>query len=229
MKGTVVCIHGAGGGGWEYDKWRTIFSAAGHQMIASDLVPSPDGLAATSFDDYLNQVKEWLPAHGPIILVGASMGGILALKVAEVCQVAALVLVNSVPPAAVGKSRAGRDYPPVVHWANSPIEDTRESLFDSDEPTVQWAYTQWRDESGRVMNDIGAGVEVLPPTVPTLAVLGEADTDIPYQTGLALAEWADADLFLYHGMSHVGPLLSQRAEEVARSVLLWREENADWG
>lgn len=220
---TIVMIHGAGGGGWEYAKWQPIFASAGYHVIANDLLPAGNGLAATTVDDYLAQIQHWLPSHAPLLLVGASMGGLLALKVAEIVQPAALVLVNSVPPAKIGPSRAGKAYPAIVRWADGPLAETRAALFDSDEATIQWAWPRWRDESGAVLNEIAQGVFAKQPPCPTLAVLSERDTDIPYRTGLTLAEWAKADVHLYHGMSHVGPLLSRRAEEVAQAVVAWCE------
>ncbi len=225
MSATVVCIHGAGGGGWEYAKWESIFTAAGYRFIANDLLPTAIGLAATRFDDYLAQVKGWLPTDERIILVGASMGGILALKLTEALNPSALVLVNSVAPAGVGAPRAAKIYPPIIEWANGPLDETATALFDSDEATVQWAWPRWRDESGSVLQEIAAGIAIQPPICPTLIVLGTEDTDIPYRSGLALAEWASADVHLYHGMSHVGPLLSRRAEAVAQAVILWSQQH----
>ncbi|MBX3013728.1 MAG: alpha/beta hydrolase [Caldilineaceae bacterium] len=221
MAPTLVCIHGAGGGGWEYALWQPRFKAAGYAVIANDLVPTNGDLTATTFADYLSQVRDWVPPTGPLILVGASLGGILALKAAERLQPAALVLVNSVPPAGVGAARSAKPYPPIIRWANGSLADTREALFESEEAIIQWAWPRWRDESGAVLQTSRAGVTVAPPPCPTLVVLGEQDTDIPYQTGLALVTWAKADLLLYHGMSHVGPLLSRRADEVAQTVLAW--------
>ncbi|MEZ4657724.1 MAG: alpha/beta fold hydrolase [Caldilineaceae bacterium] len=217
----LICIHGAGGGGWEFAKWQPIFTAAGYQVIANDLEPAVGGLAATTFDDYRQQVINWAPEQAPVILVGASLGGILALQAAETVNPAALVLVNSVPPIGVGFPLTGKTYPSIVRWANGPIEDTRAALFDSDEATIQWAWPRWRDESGVVLNQITAGIPAQPPACPTLVVLGDQDTDVPYQTGLALAAWTGADVLLYHGMSHVGPLLSRRAAEVADTVKQW--------
>lgn len=71
----------------------------------------------------------------------------------------------------------------MVQWANGPLEETQAALFDSDEATIQWTWPQWRDESGAVLNQIANGIPVQPPTCPTLVVLSEQDTDIPYQTG----------------------------------------------
>ena len=218
---TIVMIHGAGGGGWEYALWQPVFTAAGYRVIANDLQPVPAGLAATTFADYLAQVSSWLPVGEQVILVGASLGGILALQVAQALTPAALILVNSVPPAGVGMGRASAPRPAIVRWANGPLAETRAALFDSDEATIQWAWPRWRDESGAVLNQIAAGIPTAPPACPTLVILGEQDTDIPYQTGLSLAAWASADVVLYQGMSHVGPLLSRRAQEVARMVAVW--------
>ena len=221
MQTTAIMIHGAGGGGWEYARWQPIFTAAGYGVIAKDLLPAEGGLLVTTFDDYCHQVSAWLSPQQRVIPIGASMGGILALKVAEAIQPTALVLINSVPPAGVGALRTDKSYPPIVQWANGPLEETRSALFDSDEATIQWAWPRWRDESGAVLNAIAAGISVQRPTCPTLVVLGEQDTDVPDQTGLALATWAGADVLRYHGMSHVGPLLSRRAEGVARMVMTW--------
>jgi pimeloyl-ACP methyl ester carboxylesterase len=224
VSGTIVCIHGAGGGGWEYAKWDPLFRAAGYRVIANDLVPGAAGLAATHSDDYLAQVKAWAPAGTSTVLVGASMGGILALQAAEAINPAALVLVNSVPPAGVGAPRRSKRYPPIVEWTKGSLAETRDALFDSDEATIEWAWPRWRDESGALLQEIAAGIAVQPPTCPVLVVLGTEDTDIPYQTGLALAEWAGADVHLYHAMSHVGPLLSRRAAEVAQAVVTWCQQ-----
>ncbi len=224
MTKTLILIHGAGGGAWEYALWQPVFTAAGYRVVAHDLLPVAAGLAATTFDDYLAQVISWVPAGEPIILVGASMGGILALQVAAAINPAALVLVNSVPPYGVGMPRIGKQHPAIVGWANGPLAETRAALFDSDDATIQWAWPRWRDESGAVLNQIAAGIPTQPPTCPTLVVLSEHDTDIPYQTGLALAHWAAADVMLYHGMSHVGPLLSRRAREVAQMIGVWCQQ-----
>lgn len=217
----VVAIHGAGGGGWEYDLWRPVFQAAGYPLIANDLQPSPNGLAATQAEDYLDQIRSWIPRHERVILVGASMGGLLALKVAEELPPAALVLINSLSPSEVAGNRPDKTYPPIIKWANGPLAETQAALFDSEEAIIQWAWQRWRNESGTVLQQLHGQFPVQRPTCPTLVVLGEQDQDVPYQAGLAVAQWAGADLHLYAGMSHVGPLLSRRAVEVAQAILVW--------
>src|SRR6185312_4843359 len=94
----AVMIHGAGGGGWEYDAWQSAFAAAGFAVHAPDLIPNAEAIETTLFSDYLQQVISWTdPLTNPVI-VGASMGAVLALKIAERVSPCALVLVNPMPP-----------------------------------------------------------------------------------------------------------------------------------
>ena len=101
----AVFVHGAGGGGWEWNSWTPVFEKAGWQCIAEDLVPVKQGIAKTTFHDYLAQVEHWGDdaRPGKLVLIGASMGGILALKASERLNPDALVLVNSVGPAGIDK------------------------------------------------------------------------------------------------------------------------------
>jgi pimeloyl-ACP methyl ester carboxylesterase len=218
----AVMIHGAGGGGWEYDRWKPIWEKAGWKVIAPDLMPSKGGLAKTTFADYAAQVEKRIPKNRRrLVLVGASMGGVLALKVAERVRPDVLILVNSAPPAGVGKARTGKPYPPIIRWANGNIKDTRDALPDGDEATVQWAHPKWRDESGAVLNTIQRGVKVQKPAVPTLVILGAKDTDVRPEIGLALAKWINADVHLYAGASHIGPLYGRRAAQIAKAAVQW--------
>ncbi len=223
----LVCIHGAGGGGWEYDLWKPVAKQEGvPAFIASDLVPTRGDYAQTTWDDYAAQVQAWAKEAGSgnprPVLVGASMGGLLALHAAQTVRPSAILLINSVPPRGVQtKPRPPADYPAVVKWANGPVKDTRDALPDGDEKTIQWAAKKWRDESGQVMNDMARGIAVLKPNCPVLSILGEADTDVSYATGLALAAWAKADIHAYNNMSHIGPLMGKRAESVARAAIGW--------
>ncbi len=220
--GTAVMIHGAGGGGWEYDFWRPVFARNGWNVEARDLVPENGDLAQTTFDDYVKQVGGWQKdAPRPLILVGASMGGGIALKAAETLRPDAIILVNSVAPKGFREARDTSDIPDIIRWADGPLKDTEDSMPDSDRRTILWAWKKWRDESGQVVRTLRSGLEVEKPKCPVLVIIGEKDTDIPPEVSRRVAEAYGADVHFYAGMSHVGPLLSTRANEVAVAAQEW--------
>lgn len=216
--GTVIMVHGAGGGGWEYRFWAPIFEKAGWRVVARDLVPAPGGLARTTVDDYLRQIVAWTPhRHGRLVLVGASMGGPLALAVAHRLKADAVVLVNPVPPFGMARKPS----PPVVRWAHGPYKDTVDAMPDSDEATRRDAWPRWRDESGAVLNRLARGLRPLRPHCPILVVISGRDTDVAPSLSRATARRLRADVSTLPTASHVGPLLGTDAPKVAESVLRW--------
>jgi pimeloyl-ACP methyl ester carboxylesterase len=221
----ALFVHGAGGGGWEWNAWRPVFEKAGYRCIAEDLIPTKGGIASTRFADYVAQVEQMGKSHraGKLVLVGASMGGILALKAAESLHPDAIVLVNSVGPAGIGTPKA-KQYPKVIEWSKGTLQETRDSMPDSDEATIQFAFRHWRDESGAVLEEISKGIEVKPPKCPVLCVLGDRDTDVPNAVGFEMAKRFGGIVDVFPDMSHVGPLLGTRAANVADAVVTWLEK-----
>jgi pimeloyl-ACP methyl ester carboxylesterase len=219
---TVVMIHGAGGGGWEYDPWLPAFEEAGWRVVAPDLMPAEGGLEATTFDDYRDQIVELAREHeeGPLVLVGASMGAPLVLKAQEEVQADAVVLVNPAPTARFLEGEAP-EYPPVIDWTSSPLQETINALPDGSLETAEWAHERWRDESGRVLRQLATEVDLQKPEAPALVVLGGADRLVPPGTMLEMAEAFDADVHMYRGTSHLGALMGYRADEIAQATVQW--------
>ena len=219
--------------------WRPVLcDANGWSTVAHDLEPSPQGLAATSLSDYVAQVVRWpetrsaesraADAHSPpsLVLVGASMGGAIALHAASALSPSpsAVVLINPVVPRPWAQpTRTSRALPDVLRWAGSSLESTASSLYDSTPEVQRWACERWRDESGAVMRELYSGYTARRPSCPTLFVVSLADQDVPPDQQLAWAAAWEASTLTYPGMSHVGPLLGTAAPEVARSVAEWVE------
>lgn len=245
----AVFVHGAGGGGWEWALWARVFAARGWSVLAPDLQPAADGVAATRWGDYREQVRQWC-ATPPDLLVGASLGGLLALAVAAAVQPRALVLVNPLPPCGLGRADAclhapagacvpagglsltswrahmpaREPYPAVVPWGSArSLAATRRALPDADDATCLVAFRRWRDEAGAVLNAAMAGIDIAPPRCPVLIVASEKDDDVPAATSRALAQSLAADFQLLHRTSHVGPLLERSAAQSAQRVAEWSE------
>ena len=216
----ALLVHGAGGGGWEWDAWRRVFEAAGVPAHAPDLQPSARGLAATSFSDYATQVRDAgarLPR--PRVYVGASLGGALVAACADDAD--ALVLVNPIPPAPLHAHLPPCELPDVVPWGRAAsLASTRRSLPDADDATALFAFRRWRDDSGLALREAWAGIAAARPGCPVLCIASEEDEDVPPAAAIALADAWQASLLRMPG-SHVGPLLGRRAPRVAADVLNW--------
>ncbi len=218
---SALLIHGAGGGGWEWNLWRGAFAAHGLQVHAPDLRPSPAGVRATAFEDYVAQMRDALRAlPRPRVLVGASLGGLLAAIAAD--EADALVLINPLPPAPFHEGLPHRAWPDVVSWhRDARLASTRRAMPDADAAAALYAFRRWRDESGAAMRAAQAGIVVAKPQCPVLCLVSEGDEDVPAATTLALAAAWRADVVRLPAASHVAPLLGAGAIDAAKESMAW--------
>lgn len=219
---TAVFVHGAGGGGWEWGVWARVFAAHGHDVIAPDLMAGPLGLAATSLDDYSAQVRAWLAGvrqrhpGSRLCLVGASLGGLLAQASADAAD--ALVLVNPMPPEGLPTAET---IPDIVPWGReASLSGTRRALPECDDLAALFAFRRWRDESGLVLRQARAGLDLPVPGCPVMVMASSADEDVPPGTSAALAARIGASLLRLPG-GHVAPLLGRQAAEAAGLAVEW--------
>lgn len=218
---SALLVHGAGGGGWEWNLWRGVLAAHGLRVDAPDLQPVPAGMQATVFDDYLTQVRDALRAlPRPRTLIGASLGGLLCAVAADAAD--ALVLVNPMPPAPFHGRLPQRSWPPLVPWQrDARLAATRRAMPDADDAAALYAFRRWRDESGAVLGTAQAGVIAARPDCPVLCIVSELDEDVPATATLALAEAWQADLIRLPSAGHVAPLLGRGSADLARQVAAW--------
>lgn len=218
---SALLLHGAGGGGWEWNLWRGVFQAGGLLVATPDLRPAAAGIVATRFDDYLAQAALALAALArPCAVVGASLGGLLAARLAD--RADALVLVSPLPPAPWHSALPAREWPARVPWRrDARLASTRSALLEADPATALFAFRHRRDESGAVLRDAYAGVAVEAPACPVLCIASAADEDVPCAATEALGRAWKANLLRLEGSSHVGPLLGAQAPSVAAQVLAW--------
>ena len=133
----VVLVHGAGGGAWEWQEWeKELRELDNIEIVALSLEPNKDNLAATGLDDYCEQVTRHAAGDHDTVLIGASLGGLLSLLVAQKCTARALILVASALPALpdspVKVHELGHEpSPAVIRWAEGELEATRMCMPNS--------------------------------------------------------------------------------------------------
>ena len=210
MARMALFIHGMWGTPDVWRNWRPAFEARGWRTIAPalrhhDAPPdaAPDGLGTTSLLDYaddLETVIAGLPldaAEKPV-LVGHSMGGLLALMLAARGLACAAVLLTPAPPAGVLALRASNLFAFArieTRWGwwrkphRATLAEALSHTFNTTDPAEGTAeHAGFVHDSGRALLEIGlpwldprhaADVDPRRLTVPLLFVAAERDRLTP--------------------------------------------------
>lgn len=223
---SILFLHGAGAWGGQWAIWRRMFEAEGWRVDAPDLQPAAEGVRATRFDDYVTQAIATIDAVPREVVVGASLGGLIAaaalVRMAAVRRPPRLVLVNPLPPAPWAAHVPAVDVPDnVVPWhSQGRFASTQRALPCRGFADQQWAFRHWRDESSTVLREAHAGIVLPECGIPTLVIASDADETIPAAVSAAYAAGIGASLCRVPG-GHIAPVMGASAVVAARSTLAW--------
>jgi pimeloyl-ACP methyl ester carboxylesterase len=242
-------IHGAFCGPRSLDGLKDRFEAAGYAVTAPclrfhDENPPPAALGTTGLLDYAADLEEEIAAlKAPPILVGHSMGGLLAQMLAARNRVAALILLApsapwGVPPTTlfeIGAAQAMHLHP--GYW-NKILEPSRDialahSLDKLPKHMRDEVFAGFCPESGRATFEImnwgldmkrASAVEADAVTCPLLFLTGGEDRINPPTTVARIAaRHAGAEHVVYDGMGHW--LIGEPGwERLAEKSLGWLKE-----
>ncbi len=252
MRGTVVAIHGMFCGGWVWERYVPVLEARGFRVITPTLRhhdaapgdPPPPELGRTGILDYatdLEALVRELPE--PPVLVGHSMGGLLALILAERGLARAAALLTPACPAgilalspAVLRAFAGILATPGF-WRRPVRPGYRAArhgflLGFPDERSRRAVHERLVHESGRAVFEIGlwpldrrraARVRLDAVQVPTLVVGARRDHATPAFAVRALARRLPAARHVEVDMAHWVPA-EPGWERVAALLADWLEQ-----
>ena len=245
MASSVIMVHGAFCGGWIFEHFRKPFEAAGLKVVALDLPGHAEGdpahaVTGVSMTDYARAVAKACAAEPePPILIGHSMGGLVAQLASRRCDLAGLVLLAPSPPWGVASSTIEEAVSAVsLHmmgpfWIQAIAPDGRlartYSVDRLAKPDRDAAVARMRPESGRALwetlnwwmdplmtTSLGPG----PLKVRSLVMSGSRDVIHPPSTVRQTAERIGGAYLEWPGMSHWLPG-EPGWEEVAAAVLTW--------
>jgi pimeloyl-ACP methyl ester carboxylesterase len=242
-------IHGAFCGPWSLDGLQQKFEEAGYGVTAPclrfhDHKPPPAALGTTGLSDFAADLEEEVRALGEVpILVGHSMGGLLAQQLATRLEVRALILLApsapwGTPPTTlfeIGAAQAMHLNP--GYW-NKVLEPNRDvalahSLDKLPKHMRDEVYDRLVPESGRATFEIlnwgldlnhASGVEAGKVTAPLLFLTGSEDRINPPSTVARIAALygARATNEVLQGMGHW--LIGEPGwEKLAERALSWLE------
>lgn len=182
--------------------------------MLSPWLPDQDALAA---------VRGALQASLPPapVLVGASLGGLLALQLAAPLAAAALILVNPLPPEPWSQLLPARRLEHVPDWGlRASLSGTRRAIPELDPVDALAVFRGWRDCSSALLAHARSGQVFDTPSCPILMIASAHDAEVPAAVSAALAEALGAGLLRVPG-SHVAPLLGPAAGALAQHALGW--------
>lgn len=207
MPETIVMIHGMWGGGWYWEKYKTFFEEKGYQCITPTLrfhdmdpkeLPNPQ-LGITSLLDYAEYLEREIREIDDVpILMGHSMGGLLAQILGSRGLAKALVLLTPGAPSgimALKPSVMKSFWSALTKWGfwRKPMRQTFEeavySMLHLLPPEEQREiYSRFVYESGRAGFEMGfwlldlkkaAKVDESKVTCPVLVIAGAQDRITP--------------------------------------------------
>ncbi|THD58697.1 alpha/beta hydrolase [Phenylobacterium sp.] len=241
----IVMVHGAFCGGWAFERFGAPFAAAGFEVIAPDLRGHGPGDAAgavvgVSMSDYAADIAALCNRlESPPVLLGHSMGGLVAQLAARRARIEALVLLAPSPPWGVMASsleEAATAFGVQIAglFSSGALEPDRGlmraySLDRMPKAEREAAVARLRPESAMAVREtlnwwldpfmttsVGPGAIA----APSLVIAGQGDVVHTAATGRATAERIGAAFQAMPGMSHW--LVGEPGwETVAETVLRW--------
>ncbi len=188
--------------------------------LGSSSVPEKAYLRLT-LDSYVQDVRDvldWLDQ--PAVLVGHSMGGLIAQKAAERVPVSALVLIASVGPGQLGPVR---DLLPADRpFMLTPKEARRLWFHRIDDATFEDIYRRLVPESPSVMNDYSSGriqIQRQKISCPILTVGMEHDRTVVHAFR-RIADFYGCDSLFVPGAGH-DLMLEPMARDAAIRINHW--------
>jgi non-heme chloroperoxidase len=240
----LLFIHGAYAAAWCWDEhFLPFFAEQGYDCYAVSLSGhggsrGREHLDSFGIDHYVKDVVEvatQLPA--PPVLVGHSMGGMVAQKYLESHEAPAVALLASVPPQGLWAAALGlafqkpgllRDLNKLLGGTQVALDTLREAMFAQpiDLDDLARYYRRMQPESHLAIWDMTLFNLPLPSRmrVPPLLVLGgEHDHLIPTSQVEMTARSYGVEAEIFPGMGH-GLMLERDWRKVAERVLAWLRE-----
>ena len=251
MSQPLVFVHGAFCGGWAFDSFRAPFEAAGFDCHAPDLPFHETGadqtqLAQAGVRQFAKAIAEYartLPT--PPVLVGHSLGGLVAQMAATRIDTAGLVLLApsapwGVLPTTVEEHGSNFGLTLLGDYWNRPVQPdytvARHTTLDRlDSAAARRTFARFVPESGRAVMEVmqwwlDPAMATAAPTYriasPVLAIAGGRDMVNPASTVRRIVKRFPDAQGAFHEFAEMSHWLIEEPgwEDVARLAIAWMIE-----
>jgi pimeloyl-ACP methyl ester carboxylesterase len=241
-KRPVLLIHGMFGGAWYWEGYQDFLAERGYETHAVNLrghhgSRPVSNIGAVSIDDYVEDALEVARTLDHPIVIGHSMGGLIAQKVAEAGACSAVVLLASAPPRWIPVVsalllRKQLKYMPalLLHRPLLPDRPDADALMFNRTPVPdrEQFFARLVAESGRAGFELSfgvIGVRAGRVSAPMLVVTGGDDKFVVPRVARALAKKYDAPIRVYDTFAH--HIMSEPGwEKPAADIVAWLDQVA---
>jgi pimeloyl-ACP methyl ester carboxylesterase len=238
-KAPVLLIHGMFGGAWYWDGYQNLLARHGYESHAINLRghhgsrPVSD-IGKVTIRMYVADAMEVARTLQNPIVIGHSMGGLVAQKVAEAGGCRALILLAAAPPRWIPVAswlllRKQLKYARELLWHKPLLPDRKDAdvLMFNRTPLADrdLFYSRLVPESGRAGKEMAfgaVGVRAQRLTAPVLVVTGTDDQFVVPRVARALARKYNATFREYESFAH--HIMSEPGwEEPADEIIEWMD------
>jgi pimeloyl-ACP methyl ester carboxylesterase len=253
MTETIFMIHGMWGGPWYWENYKNLLEKEGYRCITTTLrfhhmdpkdAPNPQ-LGTTSLLDYARDLEQEIQQLGvkPIVM-GHSMGGLLAQMLGSRGLAKALVLLSPAPPAGIMalkpsviksfwsvQTKWGFWKKPMRQHFNEAVYSMLHLLPSAEQKET---YNKFVYESGRAAVEIGfwlfdskraSKVDESKVTCPILVIAGAEDRITPVSVVRQVAEKYKSISTLKEFKNHAHWVVAEPGwQEIVKYVVGWLEE-----
>jgi pimeloyl-ACP methyl ester carboxylesterase len=239
----LLFIHGSGSGSWVWNRWMQEMAGMRWSCWAPDLrghgASTAVDMRFVSMLDYLEDIKGVIRDHfpAPPVVIGWSMGGLLAAMTAAGQPVAACVMLAPSPPKAVlGEVDHGAvDSVPVLvtpaeYGIDAAHPEASPALHELTIGERRRVAELMRDDSGLARRERKRGIAVEASLgAPALVIAGEQDQAIPFASSESTAAYFGAELLRVPGSGHWGIVLGGGVPDLALRLDSWLRHRLDLG
>ncbi|MEM8574413.1 MAG: alpha/beta hydrolase [Pseudomonadota bacterium] len=248
MTETIVMVHGVNCGGWCFDPFQTVFAARGYKCLAPDFIGHGadkangiEKLTGIGIADYRAQMRDIVAAlPSKPILIGHSMGAVIAQQLAAEGLATRLVLVSpaaraGILPSSDPEKQLGRDLMSLgPFWTKAfdpNFEIARKISLNRLSPEKQrQVFDAFGPESGQALFELffwmfdstaATAVDTEAVQCPVLTLSGTDDRVVSLATAKATAgSYPGSPFWVLNDHAHM-LLVEDGADEIAGRIADW--------